>query len=162
VAIVDKWKRRVLEEALTVDQVKVSKSMTKPIDGYAVKQKLDGTDSALPEHVRVAKVMLARGADIGEGTRIEFYMHDHPARDVRPAEDYAGECDRHYLWENKLYPACQRLFEGVHPGHNWKQYGKSRPQAPRKRRELTATPLPPKRGIRRSQPAPAPKNKDSN
>lgn len=122
-----RWKDKVLNQPLTLDQVKVSKSLGKDLKDYIVKPKKGGGTSAEPEHVRVARVLKDRGAEIGEGVRVEYFMKDHATRTVLPAEDFDGECDRHYLWEDKVYPPTQRVLEAIFPNEDWKALRRSRP-----------------------------------
>lgn len=129
--------REAMEEVtsgpLTYDQVVVSKNLSKPLSDYGGKTKKDGTES-VPAHVIVGRILEARGLDVGEGTRVEYVVVDGsktPAV-VIPGQDYAGECDRWYLWENLVYPPTQRLLEAAFVEHDWKTgLEKIRPATPR-------------------------------
>jgi DNA polymerase elongation subunit (family B) len=145
-ALVDKWKHHILEEPLSFDEVKISQSVTKPLDDYVQKVKKDGGLSAQPAHVRIAHLLKERGAEIGEGTRVEYFVKDNVNKIVLPAEDYDGECDRFYLWEQKVYSSAQRLLEAIHPGHDWKSIKKVRPKKERVIKQKAVTPI---RRIRR-------------
>jgi DNA polymerase elongation subunit (family B) len=142
-AVAVEWKRHVLDDALTVEEVKEAKSLGKPIDDYVVKTKKDGSDSAKPAHVRVAEMLRDRGSEAEEGTRIDYYMKDHPTRTVLPAEDYRDDADRYYLWESKVYPPSQRLLEAIFPEPvgGWKELKKARPKKPRGGRSQVSEPL---------------------
>lgn len=147
------WKAKVLTGALSIDEVKMSASLGKKLDDYVVKEKKGGGKSAEPAHVRVARLLKEKGADIGEGTRIDYYMADHLTRDVRSADDFAGECDRFYLWEKKVYPPTERLLAALFPAEDWKALGKARPPKERKRgitKDVAAAPRttpPPSAGV---------------
>lgn len=149
-----KWRKHVLDDPLTIEEVKMAASLGKPLEEYKVKKKLDKTDAAQPAHVRVAKMLLERGAEAEEGTRIDFFVLDDPTKQVLPAEDYDGTCDRFYLWEKKVYPPSQRLLEAIFPdtAGMWKEMRAARPKKvrePRKaqmRRDIVAvTPTPGKK-----------------
>jgi hypothetical protein len=81
-----------------------------------------------------------RGQDISEGTRVEYVVLDDEATSAAkrflPAEDYRGECDRHYVWESLVYPATQRLLEAAFPAQatQWAAWARSRPPKVRGRK----------------------------
>jgi hypothetical protein len=121
-----------------VEEVKISKSLGKPLDDYAVRVKKDGTEGAQQPHIALAKRMRAEGKEVRQGTRIDYVVVDG-AKDgglgVVLADDYTGEFDRFYMWEKLVYPATMRLCMAIHPDHDWKQYLKVRPKKPRAHRE---------------------------
>lgn len=127
--LVEAWRHYVLEEPLPRDLVKVTKGLSKPLSEYVVKKKADGSDGASPPHVRVARELVARGHDVGEGSKIDYVVVDGEASPlgVVPAIDYKGELDRHYLWEKQVYPATMRLLMGAFPDGGWDAYEASRP-----------------------------------
>lgn len=130
-----------LSDPLPLEEVVLAKSLSKPLKEYAAKAKLDGTPAAQPAHVVVAKKMLARGQDVGEGTKIEYVvvdeMADSPDKRYLPAADYAGECDRHHVWESLVYPPTARLLKAAFPAQEtyWDLWGRSRPPAPRRKKD---------------------------
>lgn len=90
------------------------------------------TLSDLP-HVAVAKIMEQRGQEVGDRTRVEYVVVDGAVSPMRviPAEDFAGECDRYYLWENLVFPPTLRLLEAAFPEHDWTSWHKVRPKKAR-------------------------------
>lgn len=122
-------------DRLPIEQVKLSKALSRPLKEYAVKTKKDGTAASQPPHVMLAKVLAARGEDVSEGTRIEYIVTDGA---VSPAvcmlaDEYTGtEVDRYHLWESLVYPATQRLLEAAFPEEDWAALAKVRPPKPRK------------------------------
>ena len=127
-------RQRILQEPLSIDDVRLSKGLSKPLREYAVKPKQDGTPAAQPPHVTVAHILKSRGQDVREGTRIDFFIQDGSTSPqlALPAEDFKGECDRYHLWESLVYPATQRLLEAAFPGHDWAGWAKVRPPNVRK------------------------------
>jgi len=114
IARVKEW---VFTTILSLKDVQISKALSKPLDEYETKQKKDGTQTADLSHISVAKTLLARGQDVGQGTRIFYVVTDasqSPAT-VIPAEDYTGECDRAYLWEKLIYPPTMRFLQCAFP-----------------------------------------------
>lgn len=139
----------VLDEPLSIEEIRISKSLSKPLKEYARRVKNDGTESQDLAHVYVAKILQDRGAEVTEGTRVEYIVVDGSCspQKVIPADDYTGEeVDRFYIWEKQLYPPTQRLLEAAFPDEDWKGWLKVRPpkeRAPRKKRTppaLTASP----------------------
>ncbi len=121
----------VLGEALPVEQVRLSKSLSKPLKEYVVKKKDDGTAAGQPPHVAVAKQMLERGLEVREGTRIEYVVTDGSSSPMKvaPAIDYTGtEADRYYLWESLVFPPTQRFLEAAFPTVKWDDWANVRPK----------------------------------
>lgn len=143
--MVKRMRERVLFEPLDVDEIKKSQALSKPLHQYVPKLKKDGTASAQPPHVVVARILLDRGEEVEEGTRIEFIVADGAADPMRviPASDYTGtEVDRYYVWESMVYPPTQRLLEAAFPPpatpagvallSPWEEWARARPRKPRR------------------------------
>lgn len=128
--LVLRWRRRVLQDPLAPEEVVVSQSLTKPLAQYKARAKKDGADGSDLAHVAVARVLVERGREVREGTRIEYFVVDGSTspNTVAPAEDYGrSDVDRYYLWESKIYPPTQRLLEAAFPRDDWAQYLRVRP-----------------------------------
>ncbi len=130
----------VLVDPLTPREVVLSKTLSRELGAYVIKQKNDGTAAAQPRHVQVGKVLAGRGAEVTEGTRIGFIVLDAGSKPtiVIPAEDFDGTCDRHYLWERMVFPSTMRVLEAAFPKHDWRAWGKTRPAKPRAARAKKA------------------------
>ena len=80
--------------------------------------------------MHVAKELEKRGQKISKGTKIPFVVTDgtpgSPLTAI-PAEDFAGECDRFYLWENLVYPPTMRLLQSAFPDVDWTRFERVRP-----------------------------------
>ena len=136
--VVERARDHVLSAKLPLAYVTVSKGLQQPIEDYVQKKKQDGTDAALPPHVQVAKLLSERGEDVSIGTKIAYVVADG-ADTIKaiPADDYVGECDRHYLWQNLVWPPIERILTVVFPGTPWdRMFSHTRPAKER----------PPKRG----------------
>jgi DNA polymerase elongation subunit (family B) len=145
VPIVEKMRDYVLTGDLPVKEVQISKSISKSLKEYATKEKKDGTPTEDLAHVKIGKILRERGQQIVEGTRIFYYVVDASVSPqiVAPADDYAGECDRHYLWDSLIWPATGRLLAAAFPDHDWSPYEKTRPRKVRgSSKEQTAFDLP--------------------
>jgi len=144
--IVEGVRRHVLNEPLPMDDVSNAQSLTKSLREYdkGKGKKTDGSDSADLAHVQVAKILRSRGEQIVEGVKIAYVVVDGSVSPMRviPAVDYAGECDRFYLWEKKIYPATQRVLDAAFPAlpgmtanelrdRDWDRYLKVRPKKER-------------------------------
>jgi DNA polymerase elongation subunit (family B) len=131
VELVERWRRRVLEEPLALDDVKQSKRLSKSIREYK-REKKKGTDdwSARPPHVEVAAILQERGRPVSSGVRIEFYLVDGSSSPAKyaPAEDWKGEVDRFGIWEDHVYPPTMRVLEACFPGTQWSRWEKVRPR----------------------------------
>ena len=142
--LVRQWRWRVLEGELTLRDVRLSKSLGRGLKEYAVRVKNDGTPMAEPPHVQVARILHKRGREVSAGVRISYVVTDATANlKVVPSEDWKpGDEDRHYLWENLVYPPTQRLLECAFLGGPWRRYEKSRPAPPPKVRPAKAEKAP--------------------
>lgn len=123
-----KWRDWILEGELKLEDVRMSKQLSREVHHYSTKTKKDGSMAALPVHVEVAKVLQEQGFEVGEGVRIEYVVVDgrSPLQAI-PAADFDGEVDRYYLWEALVYKPTLRLLEVSFPDHKWKDYLKVRP-----------------------------------
>ena len=121
----------VLSDALPLEEVRFSKSINKDRLKEYVKKTASGKES-IPAHVVVAKTLQDRGESVGKGTRIEFVVVDGSASPhiVIPATDYAGECDRFYLWD-RVYTPSKALLEAAFPDEDWEEWSNVRPKKPR-------------------------------
>lgn len=131
----------ILNETLPIEEVRLSKGLSKRLRDYAIKVKKDGKAASQPPHVTVARILEERGQEVGEGTRIEYLVTDgmsSPAQ-VIPAADYDGtNFDRYYLWESLVFPPSERLLAAAFPEHDWARWGKVRPARPGKRGRVLA------------------------
>lgn len=135
--LIDETLQRVLNDTLPIEEVSISKAVTKKLKEYVPKKKKDNTDAEVPVHVRVAKVLEARGQEVGEGTRISYVVTDGDGgiNVAIPADDYRGDFDRYYLWEKLVYPPAQRVLQCAFPDVDWVAgYERVRPPRPRLRR----------------------------
>ncbi len=158
--IVLRRRGEVLEGPLAIEDVRTSKTLTQNIRAYKVRLKKDGTEMQQPAHVEVAKVLAKRGRDVGEGSKVEYYVTDGSVspQKVAPAEDYNDDVDRHHLWESMVYPATERVLEACFPHQGWREIGKTRPRK-QTAKSMTGTLFSeqvlarPKRGAGRKKPA---------
>lgn len=122
----------VAQDDLPLEEIQITKSLSKPIKDYE-RMSAGGKEVTLPAHVRVAKDMLAAGKEIGEGARVSYVIVDgSDGIEAIPAQDYTGELDRYYLWENTVYPPTQRVLQAAFPNENWVE-GLKRIRPPKKR-----------------------------
>jgi DNA polymerase elongation subunit (family B) len=150
--MVTRWRTRILEAPLAVEDVQTVKGLSQEVKHYASRKSTKGNVVADPPHVRVAKMLQARGAYVGMGTKIAYVVTDACAKPqaVIPACDYEGVCDRRYLWDSVVWGPTRALLESAFPAHDWAQF-----DAPGKRatRELFPEEAPkPKRVVRKAKP----------
>lgn len=141
------WRRRILEEELSFEDIVITKQLSKPIEEYKRRELKSGEKSALPAHVEVARQLNLRGHQIRPGARIGYVVVDgsvSPQR-VVAAEEFDGEFDRFYLWESLVYPASQRVLEAAFPGSRWRELLKARPRKTRAAAPIEPTSSPSRR-----------------
>lgn len=79
--------------------------------------------AAAPVHVRVAKILAARGEEIRDGTRVEYLIaaSDGERLEPMPAHDPGAleAIDRDYYWTARIYPPSSRVLEAAFPTVVW-------------------------------------------
>lgn len=91
-----------------------------------------------PAHVRVAKVLVERGVQVTEGTRIEYLIVGRPDDEeddgkmvAIPAHDVGAleRIDRDYYWDKRILPPTSRLLDAVFPHEQWAETAARRRKA---------------------------------
>lgn len=129
--VLTKMRNHVLNDKVNPTHVRLSQSLSKPLKEYK---------NVSNAHLTVAKILEARGRDVGKGTRIEYVVVDGDVSPMKviPFEDFNGEFDRFYLWETRVFPPTQRLLEAAFPHHDWASWAQVRPPKPKKRGKKVA------------------------
>jgi len=124
VALVERWKERIMRGPLTVDDVIVSVVMNKELDDYASRKKKDGNWAAQPPHVEIGKRLRSAGVPVGEGTRIRYYVRDGATSPLGVAHEseWKDDVDRYYLWDEKVFEPSHRVLAAAFPGIRWKDH----------------------------------------
>lgn len=140
-ALLDRFRDHVLKDDLPIEDVAISKRLTKEVKDYAVRTKKDGQRAEQATHVEIARVLGERGEEVREGARIEFVVTDGGVAPIRaiPAQDYdptkpERNADRFYLWEQLVYPPSMRVLQAAFPDHDWTRWERVRPPKPRARK----------------------------
>lgn len=111
---VAEWRMKVMQGPLTIDDITLSKSISKNLDDYK-------TNSP---HVRIARLIEEEEGDVSEGTRIFYFVKNGGVSPIEVDEikNFKGECDRGYYWTH-CYPASMRLLAGAFPNNaNWRKW----------------------------------------
>jgi DNA polymerase elongation subunit (family B) len=133
--VLDRWKDRILDEPVDLADVMVSQRLGKNLSDYKRRKKKDSEDWARQQpHIEIARLLEGRGADVREGSKIEYVVTDGSTKPltVIPAEDWPGDCDRFALWDALVAPPTLRLLEAAFPDHPWGPWVRTRPQKARK------------------------------
>lgn len=176
-AILERYRAHVLEGRLELADVRITQSLSKKVSEYALRFKADrcpcgyafGEDrvpicpacnlerpaATQPLHVRVAKMIEARGEPLGEGDRVAYVVTGSKnTLEALPATDpgIMEKVDRSYYWERRIYPATSRILEHVYPGVHWGESKVERRQRVLEQngqRRIDFTPIPGSPRIRR-------------
>jgi DNA polymerase I len=153
--VLNRWRDRVINQPLALEDIRVTKRLQKPLDAYVRKGKKDGSGFArqLP-HIEIARERAKQGHDVGEGVRIEYFIYDGGVTpmDCRDADlwdkpidssdssspTHAETVDRFVIWDKQTYPPTERLLEAAFPGHPWDAWRRTRPAKGRKPRARKA------------------------
>lgn len=130
--VIERFRRHVLEEPLTVDEVKQAKAIHKKTNEYIIKDKKDGSPGAVPPHVAIAKLLEERGEQVVVDSKVDYVIvdgsKDEGSLKAIPASEYDGtNADRHYLWEKMVWPPTKRLLEAAFPSRDWSTWDRTRP-----------------------------------
>jgi DNA polymerase, archaea type len=141
-AVCTEYKTKVLNEPLEVEEVSISKRLSKSLSQYKEKLKLDRTPAAQPPHVEVAKILGSRGKDVNEGSKISYVVIDGSTspKKVIPADDWDGNCDRFELWDSWVWPPVRRILGPAFPEYDWTQFDRTRPPKVRGKKKPTVDP----------------------
>lgn len=73
-----------------------------------------------PVHVRIAQRIQDKTGEILTNTEIEYIItRQKPLLDGIPANEFTGEYDKDYYWENKTKPILQRITEVIFPNYDF-------------------------------------------
>lgn len=122
--LVIKWRTHILTGEINIEDVQISKGVK---ESYKFRARKDGTP-ILPPQAHIANKLRARGQ---RPFKVSYYVVDGSTSPmtIAPAEDYAGDIDRYYLWEN-VYPPTLRLLAGAFDKVNWNRWKAKRPKKP--------------------------------
>ncbi len=81
----------------------------------------------LPKHVELAMKRKEKGDLYFIGKRIPHIVLSDKPLTIIHQEDFVGEYDEQYYWENQIYPPTYRLLEVVYPKFNWDKYKEGTP-----------------------------------
>ncbi len=129
-AIIIQARNRILNEPLPREEIVCSEAIKKKLEEY------EGTSPALS----VARLMVERGEEVQEGTKIRFIVTDGSVSPVVaiPEADYVEGCaDVFYVWERQVFPPTKRLLMGAFPTYNWDQFENVRPVITNAQRKQT-------------------------
>lgn len=145
VELLEQHKTHILEGTLYLNEIQITKSVSRPLGEYKQRVKNDGMDSAQAPYIRVAKILQQRGEEIVAGSKVSYVIVDSlekPAK-VIPSSDFTGEFDRCYLWEDLIYPPTYRLLVSAFPreefGIDWDAWLTVRPRKEKLKRKIKQT-----------------------
>jgi len=97
--------RRLRHNEVPMSDLTIRKTLTKPIEDYAVRA----------PHVEVAKILLKQGWDLGVGDKVAYVIAKGPGKlfqKAKPSSQVtAAEVDADYYVDNQIEPAAMRILE---------------------------------------------------
>ena len=119
--LVQAHRDRLLIHALELGNIVLSKGISRELVEYS--------DRNPPVHVAIAKRLQEAGHDVSVGTRISYVVTDGSTSPIKaiPSQEYTGVCDRHYIWEQLVWPPSYRLLRAMFPRFDWDYWNHSRP-----------------------------------
>lgn len=113
-AFVDKEVFRIKNERFKFDDIKISVGINKELGDYKMKN---------APHVKLARAQFEEKGEL-EIREIEYVViDDHAPKDqlsgLATREQFKGEFDRTYYWNQKIWPALLRILEAAFPKVDW-------------------------------------------
>ncbi len=106
---------KVFSGKLPTDELMFAQKVTKPIDQY---------DKPLM-HVKVATQLLKDGKDFWVGDKVQYFIESLDTRQKplpKPLYSFKGKYNESYYWNNKIFPAFERILSVIYPNINWSEY----------------------------------------
>jgi len=105
---------KINNDKFTFDELKISTQLGKNINDYV---------QTNAPHVRLAKKIIDEKGEL-ESSEIEYVVLNNESKIFLLKENFKEEFDRHYYWNNKIFPPLLRILEASHSSVNWlKLYG---------------------------------------
>lgn len=112
--ILDK-QSKVFSGKMPTEELMFAQKVTKPIEQY---------DKPLM-HVKVAMQLLKDGKDFWVGDKVQYFIESLDTRQKplpKPLYAFKGKYNEAYYWNNKIFPAFERILSVVYPKINWGEY----------------------------------------
>jgi DNA polymerase, archaea type len=112
--ILDK-QTKVFSGKLPLDELMFAQKVTKPIDQY---------DKPMM-HTKVAEQMMKDGKDFWIGDKVPYFIESFDTRKKplpRPLYAFKGKYNESYYWNNKIFPAFERVLVVAYPTVKWDEY----------------------------------------
>lgn len=106
---------KVFSGKMPTDELMFAQKVTKPIEQY---------DKPLM-HVKVAMQLLKDGKDFWIGDKVQYFIESLDTRQKplpKPLYAFKGKYNEAYYWNNKIFPAFERILSVVYPKINWGEY----------------------------------------
>lgn len=107
-------KEQTFSGKLTIDDIRMAQKLTKGVETYGNQI-----------HAKVAKEMIADGKEVWVGDKIPYFIIgvDADKKPIpKPAYKFEGRYCESYYWNNKIFPALQRILDVVYPSIDWESY----------------------------------------
>jgi DNA polymerase elongation subunit (family B) len=115
---IEKWcdeqKQRYMDSKLEKEDLTISIRISKPIEEYKNSDII---------HIKIAKQLKANKKEFYIGMNVPFVVtSSSPKLDGVYAEEFNGEYDKSYYWNNRIFPMCARVLYVVYPKSNWNKF----------------------------------------
>ena len=112
--ILDK-QTKVFSSKLPVDELMFAQKVTKPLEQY---------DKPMM-HTKVAEQMIKDGKDFWIGDKVQYFIESFDTRKKplpKPLYAFKGKYNESYYWNNKIFPAFERILVVAYPSLKWDEY----------------------------------------
>ena len=127
-------RERVINNKVTKEEIICYQSISKAFNEYTgyIKDSKTGLDKikkdgerqkkSMPIHVKIAKKLHHQGKEFFVGMQIPYIITSMGPLDGVHEDDFKGEYDKEYYFNNRTYEPVKRIFEVVWPKYDWDQY----------------------------------------
>jgi uracil-DNA glycosylase family 4 len=104
---------KVLGSELSLDEITITKAITKPLDQYKAKS----------VHLKIAEEFRQNKGEFYVGMKIPYVVTSGIKGKLEAVhvDNFTGEYDHQYYWSKLIYPATFRMLVACYPGVQWEQ-----------------------------------------
>ena len=110
-------KLKIMEGTFTFDEIKIQTKLARDLSEYTAKN---------APHIKLARKLIERDGYL-ENTEIEYVVTNNEADKetydgLALREEYVGDFDRNYYWNNRLFEPIKRILDIAHTAIDWSEF----------------------------------------
>jgi DNA polymerase elongation subunit (family B) len=113
---IDGMKRYIFSKEVVLDDIMLGQKLTKQVSDYATETM----------HLKVVEEMQRDNKEVWVGDKIHYFIKDVDSKTGKPVPcpsyKFEGKFAAIYYWNNKIWPAFERIVEVAYPNVKWERY----------------------------------------